>query len=263
MLSIRNLEVVYDDTILAVRGVSLDVPAGKVVALLGANGAGKTTLLRAVGGLLGDHDGEVTKGDITLHGRSIVGAGAAAIVRQGVGQVLEGRRMFVDLTVEESLAVGAFTASSRQQTRANYERVYSLFPQLTERRNVATGHLSGGEQQMVAIGRALMSDPSLLILDEPSLGLAPRYVERVRDVVADINASGTAVLLVEQNARMALSVAHHGYVLEEGRVVLDKPADQLESDSEIREFYLGVGEGGARRSFADVKHYRRRKRWLS
>ncbi|BAN00927.1 ABC transporter ATP-binding protein [Ilumatobacter coccineus] len=263
MLSIKNLEVVYDDAIVALRGVSLDVPAGKVVALLGANGAGKTTVLRAVGGLLDDHDAKVTKGEIELDGVSLVGARAASIVRRGVGQVLEGRRMFIELTVEESLLVGAFTRSGRDAVRRNLDRVYSLFPQLVDRRNVHTGYLSGGEQQMVAIGRALMSEPSLLVLDEPSLGLAPRYVERVRDVVAEINAEGTSVLLVEQNARMALSVADHGYVLEDGRVVLDKAAEDLRSDSEIREFYLGVGDSGTRRNFAAVKHYRRRKRWLS
>lgn len=263
MLSITNLEVVYDDAIIALRGVSLEVPDGKVVALLGANGAGKTTVLRAVGGLLGDHDGKVTKGEITMGGRSIVGMGAAAIVRAGLGQVLEGRRMFIDLTVEESLRVGAFTRSGRDEVRRNLERVYDLFPQIFTRRNVHTGYLSGGEQQMVAIGRALMSDPTLLVLDEPSLGLAPMFVARVRDVVAEINAQGTSVLLVEQNAQMALSIADHGYVLEDGRIVLDKPAAEMRDDSEIREFYLGVSEAGSRRSFADVKHYRRRKRWLS
>ncbi|GAB2682936.1 ABC transporter ATP-binding protein [Thalassiella azotivora] len=263
MLSVRNLEVVYNDVVLVLRGVSIEVPRGQVVALLGANGAGKTTLLRAVSGLLDVHDGRVTKGTVTLDGDDVTGSPPAGIVRRGVKQVLEGRRVFAEFTVEENLRVGAHT---RRGWKDAAERVYAMFPVLADRRQQVAGYLSGGEQQMLAMGRALMSDPTVLLLDEPSLGLAPRMVEQVRDLVAAINAQGTTVLLVEQNARMALSVAHHGYVLETGRVVMDAPAATLLADDDVQEFYLGLhGEGadGARRSFRDVKHYRRRKRWLS
>jgi branched-chain amino acid transport system ATP-binding protein len=260
MLSARNLEVVYDDVVLALRGVSIDVPEDRIVALLGSNGAGKTTLLRALTGLLDIHDGEVTKGRVTLDDTPIHRASPERVVRQGVRQVLEGRRVFVELSVEENLKVGAHTARSRMAD--NLERVYSLFPVLGDRRAAVAGYLSGGEQQMLAIGRAMMSEPRYLLLDEPTLGLAPRMVENIRDVVLEINKGGTAVLLVEQNATMALSIAHHGYVMETGRVVLDKPAEALLKDDDVREFYLGLhpGEDG-RKSFRDTKHYRRKKRW--
>ena len=261
MLAVRNLEVVYDDTVLALRGVSLEVPDKRIVALLGSNGAGKTTLLRALTGLLDVHDGEVTKGSVSLDGEDLRRTRPERIVRRGVRQVMEGRRVFVELSVEENLRVGGHTA--RGSLATNLERVYGLFPVLADRRAKTAGYLSGGEQQMLAMGRAMMSDPRYLLLDEPSLGLAPLMVEAIRDVVVEINTAGTGILLVEQNATMALSVAHHGYVLETGRVVLDKPADALLRDDDVREFYLGLhpGEDGVRRSFRDTKHYRRKKRW--
>ncbi len=265
MLRVQNLEVVYDDVMLVLRGVSMSAPPGKIVALLGANGAGKTTLLRAVSGLLDVHDGEITKGAVLLDERPIQRLRPAAVVRRGVAQVMEGRRIFVELTVEENLLVGAHT---RPRGRAEtLERVYGLFPVLAARRRATAGYLSGGEQQMLAMGRALMSDPRYLLLDEPSLGLAPLIVHQIRDVIVEINRQGTTVLLVEQNATMALSIAEHGYVMENGKVVMDKPAAALLADDDVREFYLGLGAegaaGGMRRSFRDVKHYKRRKRWLS
>jgi branched-chain amino acid transport system ATP-binding protein len=262
VLRVQNLEVVYDDVMLVLRGVSLAVPPAKIVALLGANGAGKSTLLRAVSGLLDVHDGEVTKGSVTLDERPIHRLRPAAVVRRGVSQVMEGRRIFGELTVEENLRLGAHTASGSPS--AGLSRVYGLFPVLAQRRRTTAGYLSGGEQQMLAMGRALMSDPRYLLLDEPSLGLAPRLVEQVRDLIVEINRAGTAVLLVEQNATMALSIAEHGYVMETGKVVLDKPAAELLADSDVREFYLGLHpDEGTVKSFRDVKHYKRRKRWLS
>lgn len=261
MLEVRNLEVVYDDVMLVLRGVSLTVPPGAIVALLGANGAGKTTLLRALSGLLGVHDGEITKGSVTLAGRPIHHLRPAQIVRGGVSQVMEGRRILAELTVEENLRVGAHTAPG--EAAANLDRVYGLFPLLKERRRAVSGYLSGGEQQMLAVGRALMAGPSYLLLDEPSLGLAPALVAQIRDLIVEINRQGTTVLLVEQNATMALSIAGHGYVMETGKIVMDKPAAELLADEDIREFYLGLGAEGAAKSFREVKHYKRRKRWLS
>ena len=262
MLALSNVEVVYSDVIVALRGVSLEVPDRSIVALLGANGAGKTTALRAISGLLDVHRGEIRKGTITLDGQRIDELDPASIVRRGVAQVLEGRRIFSELTVDENLKAGAFLRRDGSAVRRSYDRVMELFPVLRERRSQIAGYLSGGEQQMLAIGRALMADPKLLLLDEPSLGLAPMLVRQIRDIIMDINAQGTAVLLVEQNAAMALSIAAHGYVLETGRVVLDKDANVLAADDDVREFYLGLSEG-KRRSYRDVKHYRRRKRWLS
>jgi branched-chain amino acid transport system ATP-binding protein len=261
MLAVRNLEVVYNDVILVLRGVSLDVDEGKIVALLGANGAGKTTLLRAISGLLDIHDGEITKGSVTLEGEPIHRHNAAKIVKRGVKQSLEGRRVFAELTVDENLRTGGHT--SPRKIRENLDKVYDLFPVLRELAKSTAGYLSGGEQQMLAMGRALMSNPKVLLLDEPSLGLAPLLVQQIRDLVVEINKQGTTVLLVEQNATMALSIAEHGYVMETGKIVMDKPAKQLLSDSDIREFYLGLGAEGAAKSFRDVKHYKRRKRWLS
>jgi branched-chain amino acid transport system ATP-binding protein len=261
VLQVRNLEVVYDDVMLVLRGVSLTVPPGSIVALLGANGAGKTTLLRALTGLLDVHDGKVTKGSVTLDDRPIHRLKPGAIVRRGVSQVMEGRRIFGELSVEDNLRVGGHT--NARSVKEGLARVFELFPVLAERRRRTAGYLSGGEQQMLAMGRALMADPRYLLLDEPSLGLAPRLVDQVREIIVEINKGGTGVLLVEQNARMALDVAAHGYVLEVGKVVLDKPADQLLADDDIREFYLGLGAADNRRSFRDVKHYKRRKRWLS
>ncbi len=260
MLAVRNLEVVYDDTVLALRGVSLEIPDKRIVALLGSNGAGKTTLLRALTGLLDVHHGEVAKGSVSLDDQDLRRTGPEKIVKRGVRQVMEGRRVFVELSVEENLRVGAHTARSAMDT--NLEHVFDLFPLLAERRGKTAGYLSGGEQQMLAIGRAMMSDPRYLLLDEPTLGLAPIVVENIRDVIVTINEAGTGVLLVEQNATMALSIADHGYVMETGRIVLDKPAAALAKDEDVREFYLGLhpGEDG-RRSFKDAKQYRRKKRW--
>jgi len=250
----------------ALQGVNLQLKAGDRLGLIGHNGSGKTTLLRALSGLLDSHDGAITKGAITLDERPIHRLRPAAIVRRGVSQVMEGRRTFAELTVEENLRLGAHT---RPKGRAEaMERMYTLFPVLRQRRGSVAGYLSGGEQQMLAMGRALMSQPTYLLLDEPSLGLAPRLVEQVRDLIVEINRTGTGVLLVEQNATMALSIAEHGYVLENGKVVLDKPAAELLADDDIREFYLGLrpmtdADSDQEKSFRDVKHYKRRKRWLS
>jgi branched-chain amino acid transport system ATP-binding protein len=260
ILAVNGLEVVYSDVILVLRGVSLEVPTGSIVALLGANGAGKTTLLRAVTGLLRVHRGAVTKGNITFDGHDIAGQDPARIVRHGVSQVMEGRRVFAELTVDENLKAGGFTRRDKTELRNSYDRVMTLFPKLGDRRKSTAGYLSGGEQQMLAIGRALMQSPRLLLLDEPSLGLAPLIVEQIRQIIVDINSQGTSVLLVEQNATMALSIANYGYVMENGRVVKDGPGQELLADKDIQEFYLGVGEAG-RKSFRDVKTYRRRKRW--
>jgi branched-chain amino acid transport system ATP-binding protein len=261
MLAVQNLEVVYEDVLLVLKGISLDVPEGSIVAVLGSNGAGKTTTLRAITGLLDVHRGEITKGAISLDGRRIDRLPAPEIVRAGVAQVMEGRRIFAELTVEENLRAGGFTR--RSDVAEGFERVYALFRVLKDRRRQLAGYLSGGEQQMLAIGRALMSNPRYLLLDEPSLGLAPIIVGLIHDLILQINVQGTAVLLVEQNARMALSVAQHGYVMEVGKVVMDKPARVLRDDEDVREFYLGLRKEGEARSFREVKHYKRRKRWLS
>jgi len=257
--AVANLEVVYNDVVLVLRGVSLAVPAGKIVAVLGANGAGKTTLLRAITGLLPVHRGKSTKGRITLAGRDITHDDPARRVRAGLAQVMEGRRVFAELTVDENLRTGAYT--NRAGLAEGRDRVMELFPVLRERRRQVAGYLSGGEQQMLAIGRALMSSPRLLLLDEPSLGLAPLVVEQIRNIVVDINAQGTSVLLVEQNATMALAIADHGVVLEQGRVVRSGSGAELLADRNIREFYLGMSQAAERRSFRDVKTYRRRKSW--
>jgi len=262
VLRVRNLEVVYDDVVLALRGVSLDVPDGKIVALLGANGAGKSTLLRTLSGLLDIHNGRIRKGDVTLDDVSVAGLTATALARRGIKHVLEGRRIFKELTVEENLRLGGYV--TRKDLSRNLDRVYGLFPVLAERKSGTAGFLSGGEQQMLAIGRALVSNPRYLLLDEPSLGLAPKIVAQIRDIIVEINRAGTGVLLVEQNATMALQIADHGYVLETGRVAMDRSAAELLQDQDVREFYLGLGaEGEAHRSFRDIKHYKRRKRWAS
>lgn len=261
MLAVENLEVVYEDVVLVLKGVTLEVPRGEVVALLGANGAGKTTVLRAITGLLGVHRGSITKGSVRLDGAAIDHLDAPRVVAAGVGQVMEGRRVFAEFTVEENLRIGAHTAPGGA-LRAGLDRVFTLFPVLADRRIQLAGYLSGGEQQMLAIGRALMTEPAYLLLDEPSLGLAPLMVQRIRDLIVEINQQGTSILLVEQNAAMALSIATHGYVLENGKIVMDKPAAALRDDEDIREFYLGLREEGAA-SFRAVKHYKRRKRWLS
>lgn len=265
MLEVSNLEVVYNEVILVLRGLSIEVPDGEIVALLGANGAGKTTTARAIGGLLKVHEGRVTKGTITYNGDDITSAEPSATVKAGITQVMEGRRTFAELTVDENLMCGGYTITDRGQRNDSYDRVMDLFPRLQERRGQVAGYLSGGEQQMLAIGRALMASPKLLILDEPSLGLAPLLVEQIRDIIVDINGQGTSVLLIEQNAMMALSIASYGYVLETGKVVMDGEASKLLADDDVKEFYLGLhgDEDGGKKSFRDVKHYKRRKRWAS
>jgi branched-chain amino acid transport system ATP-binding protein len=263
VLTLANVEVVYNEVILVLRGLSIEVPDGQIVALLGANGAGKTTTLRAISGLLDVHDGDVTKGTITYNGVELKGKKPSQIVDIGITQVMEGRRTFAELTVDENLVCGGIRVKDRSANAASYERVMALFPRLKERRKQVAGYLSGGEQQMLAIGRALMASPKLLVLDEPSLGLAPMLVEQIRDIIVDINRQGTSVLLIEQNATMALSIAHYGYVLETGKVVMDGPAQKLLADDDVREFYLGLHGEGERKSFRDIKHYKRRKRWLS
>lgn len=265
MLEVANLEVVYNDVILVLRGLSIEVPEGQIVALLGANGAGKTTTLRALSGLLDVHEGAITKGSITWNGDVISHKDPSEIVKAGITQVMEGRRVFAELTVDENLQTGAFTNKDKASINAAYDRTMELFPVLAERRSSTAGYLSGGEQQMLAIGRAMMANPKLLVLDEPSLGLAPLLVEQIRDIVVEINRSGVSVLLIEQNAAMALSIADYGYVMETGKIVLDGDAAKLREDEDVQEFYLGLhaGEDGERKSFKDVKHYKRRKRWLS
>ena len=262
MLEVSNLEVVYHDVVRVLRGVSLQAPDARIVALLGANGAGKTTSARAITGLLDVHEGEVTKGSVTFEGRDITRTLPSARVRMGISQVMEGRRVFAEMTVAENLAAGAYVVRDRKEVRAAFERVMDLFPVLAERRRQMAGYLSGGEQQMLAMGRALMQSPKLMILDEPSLGLAPRLVARMAEIIVEINRQGTAVLLIEQNAHMALSIADHGYVMETGTIVMDGDPASLLRDEDVQEFYLGL-RAGERKSYRDVKHYKRRKRWLS
>ncbi|MGH2514578.1 MAG: ABC transporter ATP-binding protein [Ktedonobacterales bacterium] len=262
MLAVQDIEVTYQGVITAVRGVSIEVPDRGVVALLGANGAGKTTILRAISGLLRIQGGRITRGSILLDGRPISSLDATQIVRLGIAQVLEGRRLFTQLTVDENLRTGALASRDPAGVRRSYDRVMDLFPVLRERRASIAGYLSGGEQQMVAIGRGLMANPRLLLLDEPSLGLAPFMVQQIGAIVGDISASGTAVLLVEQNARMALAHATSGYVLETGKVVLAKPASELLRDETIRSFYLGLHEGGEHSNFAALREKRPERRWV-
>ncbi len=261
MLQVGNLEVVYHSVVLVLKGVSLEVPDGGIVALLGPNGAGKTTTLRAITGLLDVHHGKVMKGKVTWGGDDLLGKRADAIVRGGIAQVMEGRRILADLTVEENLRAGAY-GRDRAAIRDEIAGFYERFKILGDRRHQQAGYLSGGEQQMLAIARALIAKPKLLLLDEPSLGLAPKMQQDVARLIAEINAGGVGILLVEQNAAMALDLAKHGYVMENGKVVLDGSADELKSDKDIREFYLGLGTDAAK-SYRHVKLYRRRKRWLS
>ncbi len=262
MLQVKNLEVVYHSVVLVLRGISLTVPDQKIVALLGPNGAGKTTLLRALTGLLPIHEGRPTKGSIEWNGENMAGLPSDAIVRRGIAQVMEARRIFADLSVEENLLAGAYTRADRGEVHREIEAHYARFPVLAERRHRQAGYLSGGEQQMLAIARALMSRPKLLLLDEPSLGLSPKAREDIAALIREINANGVGILLVEQNASIALDLADYGYILENGKVVLDGDAATLKGDQDIQEFYLGFGSHG-RRNYRDVKLYRRRKRWLS
>ncbi len=264
ILAVKNIEVIYDHVILVLKGVSLDVQKGGIVALLGANGAGKSTTLKAISNLIKSERGDVTKGSIEFNGERVDGLTPNDLVRRGCIQVMEGRHCFGHLTVEENLLTGAFT---RQDGRAavarDLEMVYGYFPRLKERRTSLAGYISGGEQQMTAIGRALMSAPSTVLLDEPSMGLAPQLVEEIFEIVKRLNAEqGLSVLLAEQNTNMALKYATYGYILENGRVVMDGEAKSLRENEDVREFYLGIG-GADRRSFRDVKSYKRRKRWLA
>ncbi|WP_296341865.1 ABC transporter ATP-binding protein [Reyranella sp.] len=264
MLAINNIEVVYDRVILVLKGVSIDVREGAITTLLGANGAGKTTTLKAISGVLNGERGEVTKGTIQLGERRIDGMRAHDVTRLGLVQVFEGRRVFEHLTTEENLIAGGHVQKEGAVVKQGIDLVYSYFPRLRERRHQQSGYLSGGEQQMLAIGRALMSKPRVVLLDEPSLGLAPMLVEEIFGIVDKlVRQERLSVLLVEQNATMALGVADHGYVMENGRIVLEGPADKLRDNSDIKEFYLGLNEGGTRKSYRDTKHYKRRKRWLS
>jgi branched-chain amino acid transport system ATP-binding protein len=264
MLSINNIEVVYDNVILVLRGVSLEVKPGEITTLLGANGAGKTTTLKAISGVLRTERGEVTKGSVTFDGKRIDGLRAFDVTRLGISQVFEGRRVFEHLTTEENLIAGAHIQRQARKVTDGIDRVYAYFPILKNRRSQLSGYLSGGEQQMLAIGRALMSEPKVMLLDEPSLGLAPMLVEEIFGIVQRLVAQEKlSVLLVEQNAAMALAVAQHGYVMETGRIVLEGTVQALRDNSDIREFYLGLNEVGSRKSYRDVKHYKRRKRWLS
>ena len=261
LLSVNNIEVVYDDVILVLRGLSLEVPKGAIVALLGANGAGKSTTLKAISGLLKTEDGEVTRGDILFDGQRINGIDPDKIVRRGIFQVMEGRRIIADMTSIENLRLGAFTRSDRE-VDDDIDMVFKYFPRLKERTGLA-GYLSGGEQQMLAIGRALMARPKMILLDEPSMGLAPQLVEEIFEIVKELNKKeGVSFLLAEQNTMVALRFADFGYILENGRVVLEGTAKSLSENEDVKEFYLGISSG-ARRSFRDVKHYRRRKRWLA
>ena len=264
LLAVNNVEVVYDHVILVLRGVSLELPAGRIVALLGANGAGKTTTLKAVSNLLAAERGAVTKGSITFDGARVDRLSPSELVRRGVVQVMEGRHCFGHLTIEENLLTGAYTrGASRAEIRADLEKVYAYFPRLRDRRRSMAGFTSGGEQQMTAVGRALMARPTLILLDEPSMGLAPQIVEEILGIVRSLNKKeGVSFLLAEQNAAAALRYADHGYVLEAGRVVMDGDAATLSGNADVKEFYLGLGTAG-RKSFRDAKHYRRRKRWLA
>ena len=264
LLSVNNIEVVYDHVILVLKGVSLEVPEGGIVALLGANGAGKTTTLKSISNLLVAERGDITKGTIEFKGESTQGMSANQLVKRGVIQVMEGRRCFEHLTVEENLLTGAFTRSDGVSAiRRDLELVYTYFPRLKERRSSTSGYTSGGEQQMTALGRALMAKPKMILLDEPSMGLAPTLVEEIFEIMQQLNQNEQVTfLLAEQNTNMALRYCRYGYILENGRVVMDGDADTLLGNQDVKEFYLGVS-GGKKKSFRDVKHYRRRKRWLT
>ncbi len=263
MLQVNNIEVVYNQVIMALKGVSLEVRDGSIVALLGSNGAGKSTTLKAISGLLRTELGQVTDGSIELDGQRIDRRDPVEIVQRGVVQVMEGRRVLEHLTVEENLRVGSLRRANGTSLQQDLDKVYAYFPRLKELRNRESGYLSGGEQQMLVIGRGLMAHPNVMLLDEPSLGLSPLLVEEIFDVIARINREEkTSILLVEQNAAAALSIAHHGYVMENGRVVLDAPAEKLKENEDVKEFYLGLTQLGQRKSYREVKHYKRRKRWL-
>jgi branched-chain amino acid transport system ATP-binding protein len=263
LLNVNNIEVIYDHVILVLKGVSLELHKGGIVALLGANGAGKTTTLKAISNLLRAERGEVTKGSIEAMGERVDNMTTNEMVKRGIIQVMEGRHCFAHLTVEENLLTGAYTRSDgRAAVQASLEKVYHYFPRLRERRTSLAGYTSGGEQQMTAIGRALMANPTVILLDEPSMGLAPQLVEEIFEIVRDLNQKeGVSFLLAEQNTMVALRYAEYGYILENGRIVMDGEAASLRENEDVKEFYLGLSTGG-RKSFREVKHYRRRKRWL-
>jgi len=262
MLRLNNVQVIYSDVILVLKGLSLEVAEGQIVALLGANGAGKTTTLKAISGLLKTEGGRVTDGSIEFMGRRVDGLDPEDICRRGIVQVMEGRKVLETLTVEENLRIGGYTRRDADGIQQDLKMIYDYFPVLVARRHQVAGYLSGGEQQMLVIGRALMARPKLLLLDEPSLGLAPLLVREIFDIIRKIHEErGTTFLLVEQNAQMALRIADYGYIMENGRIVFDGPADKLRGNDDVREFYLGLSEAGRRKSFKDVKFYKRRKRW--
>jgi branched-chain amino acid transport system ATP-binding protein len=264
LLALNNVEVMYDHVILVLKGLSMQVETGRIVALLGANGAGKSTTLKAVSGLLRTEDGEVTDGAIEFLGRRIDRDDPANLVRRGIFHVLEGHRIFEHLTVEENLLTGGHTRPRGSNLKADLEQVFTYFPRLVERRKQTAGYLSGGERQMLAIGRALMARPRLMLLDEPSLGLSPLLVQEVFSIIRRMNQDdGITILLVEQNARLALNVAHYGYLMEGGRIVFEGEPDKLLNNEDVKEFYLGLSDLGERKSYRHVKHYKRRKRWLS
>jgi len=264
MLTLNNIEVIYSDVILVLKGVSLDVMKGNIVALLGANGAGKSTTLKAISGLLKTELGEITDGNIEFEGKRIDQNDPEEIVRLGIVQVMEGRPLFEQLTVEENIKVGAYSRKDTLTIKKDMENVYQYFPILIEMRHRVSGYLSGGERQMLVMGRGLMARPTLMLLDEPSLGLSPSMVKEIFKIIELINKeNNTSILLVEQNASVALSISDHAYVMENGRIVLDGPSAKLKENEDIKEFYLGLSQVGKRKSYKEVKHYKRRKRWLS
>ena len=263
VLTVNGIEVIYNHVILVLKGVSLQLAEGQIAAILGGNGAGKTTTLRAISNLLKGERGEVTKGSIELRGERIENLTPAELVKRGVVQVMEGRHCFAHLTIEENLLTGAYTRKDKAEIAANLEKVYTYFPRLKTRRTSQAAYTSGGEQQMCAIGRALMANPSVVLLDEPSMGLAPQIVEEVFEIVKDLNQKeNVSFLIAEQNTHMALRYANYGYIMESGRIVMDGKAEDLRNNEDVKEFYLGMG-GGERKSFREVKSYKRRKRWLA
>jgi len=264
MLTLNNIEVIYSDVILVLKGVSLNVAEGTIVALLGANGAGKTTALKAISGLLKTELGEVTDGNIEFEGERIDQRSPEEIVKMGIVQIMEGRPLFEQLTVEENIKVGAYSRNDKLEIKKDIENVYQYFPKLAEMRSRVSGYLSGGERQMLVMGRGLMARPKLMLLDEPSLGLSPSMVKEIFKIIELMNkANNASILLVEQNASVALSISSHAYVMENGRIVLDGPSAKLKENEDIKEFYLGLSQVGKRKSYKEVKHYKRRKRWLS
>jgi branched-chain amino acid transport system ATP-binding protein len=264
MLKVTNLETTYNDIILALKGISLEVPQGKIVALLGANGAGKTTTLNTISGIRKTLDLEIEDGTIEFAGKDISEEEPYSVVSMGISQVPEGRRIFAELTVEENIIIGSYVLTDRKKFPLSLEKIFRYFPILKERRRQLAGYLSGGEQQMLAIARALIADPQMMMLDEPSLGIAPLIVKEIFEIISTINKErGVSILLVEQNANAALSIAHFGYIMENGRIVMEGPSEVLRENRDIKEFYLGLTNVGTKKSFRDVKHYKRRKRWLS